>query len=267
MAPPQLAAPPPGRTTQIGGALFATAIVLLGVQAAWLHDFVLGLEPVPVGAPLRALGVYATVLVLVGGGVLALVGWQRRVAAWLVAALLALWIVALHLPKLALAPRDGTEWGALFETLALFGAAWLLAANAGASSGKIGGPLCFGLSLPAFGVFHFVYRGYIVSVIPSWVPAPLFFTYFTGVAHIAAGLAITTRIRARLASTLATLMFGLWVLLLHIPRVTAAPHSRDEWTSLFIAVAMCGGAWLVAGEFVPRRQRDPSHTDRGTAGV
>jgi len=41
-------------------------------------------------------------------------------------------------------------------------------------------------------------------------------------------------------------MFFLFVLLLHIPRIVL--HSRDgnEWTSGFVALAMCGGAWILA---------------------
>jgi hypothetical protein len=41
-------------------------------------------------------------------------------------------------------------------------------------------------------------------------------------------------------------MFLLWVFLLHLPRVAAAPHNGNEWTSLFVALAMSGGALLIA---------------------
>jgi uncharacterized membrane protein YphA (DoxX/SURF4 family) len=97
----------------------------------------------------------------------------------------------------------------------------------------------------------------------------VFWAYFTGCAHIAAGLAILSGVQARLAATLLGIMFGSWVLIVHIPRVLASPHVQSEWTSLCIAIALCGGAWLMAGYFtrsgVPvdaspehRPQREPA---------
>jgi len=41
-------------------------------------------------------------------------------------------------------------------------------------------------------------------------------------------------------------MFGSWVLILHIPRALAHGRDPNEWTSMLIALAMCGGALLVA---------------------
>jgi hypothetical protein len=42
-------------------------------------------------------------------------------------------------------------------------------------------------------------------------------------------------------------MFASWVLILHAPRaIAAAANARPEWTSLFIALAMSGGAWIIA---------------------
>ena len=49
-------------------------------------------------------------------------------------------------------------------------------------------------------------------------------------------------------------MFGIWVVTLHLPRVLGvygipgAPRDPDEWSSLFIAVALCGGLWALVRE-------------------
>jgi hypothetical protein len=48
------------------------------------------------------------------------------------------------------------------------------------------------------------------------------------------------------------LMFGIWVVTLHLPRVLGlygipgALHDPDEWSSLLIAVALSGGLWALA---------------------
>src|SRR5262249_15516583 len=104
----------------------------------------------------------------------------------------------------------------------------------------------FAAALPVFGTLHFVYIGYVVSVLPAWLPFPTFWGYFTGLAHAAAGLGILSGIKARLAATLAGAMYSSWVLMLHIPRVLGHLEVRWEGTSLFVATALCGAAWMVA---------------------
>ena len=75
----------------------------------------------------------------------------------------------------------------------------------------------------------------------------MFWAYFVGVAFIAAALAIVSGRVGSLAATLLGTMFFLWVVMLHAPRVAHALHNANEWTSLFVALAMSGGAWIVAG--------------------
>jgi hypothetical protein len=41
-------------------------------------------------------------------------------------------------------------------------------------------------------------------------------------------------------------MFFLWVVVLHAPRVCASLHNGDEWSSLFVALAMAGASFLIA---------------------
>jgi uncharacterized membrane protein YphA (DoxX/SURF4 family) len=78
------------------------------------------------------------------------------------------------------------------------------------------------------------------------MPAHLFLAYFTGTALIAAGVAIAVHIFSRLASILLGLMFFLWVVTLHTPRVIASPHNTDELVSLFVALAFSGASFLLA---------------------
>jgi len=42
-------------------------------------------------------------------------------------------------------------------------------------------------------------------------------------------------------------MFLLFVMMLHIPRIVTHARDGNEWTSGFVALAMCGGAWILAG--------------------
>jgi uncharacterized membrane protein YphA (DoxX/SURF4 family) len=64
---------------------------------------------------------------------------------------------------------------------------------------------------------------------------------------VAAGLAIATGIQPRPAGIMLGIMFLLWVVLLHAPRVFANSHNQDELTSLFVALAFSGSSFVFAG--------------------
>jgi sorbitol-specific phosphotransferase system component IIBC len=99
---------------------------------------------------------------------------------------------------------------------------------------------------------HLMYAKFVATLVPAWIPGQLFWAYFVGVAFFAAGLSIIARKLAPLAATLLGLMFLLWVILLHLPRVVASPHDGKEWTSAFVALAMSGSAFALAGALARR---------------
>jgi uncharacterized membrane protein len=226
------------RTSATGRILLAVALAAIGCQNLIGLDLVRELQPVSDSIPGRPLlGVLLGVL-LIAASAGVLVGVRR--AATGLAVLLSIWVLLLWVPTLLANPRNGGAWTGAFEIAALTCAAWALA-----GAGRIA-QVGFGLCVPAFGVLHFLYVDYVASVIPGWIPGHVFLAYATGVAHIAAGLAIATGVRARLAAGLLGLMFGLWVVILHVPRVVANAGSRPEWTSLLVALAMCGASLVVA---------------------
>jgi uncharacterized membrane protein len=103
------------------------------------------------------------------------------------------------------------------------------------------------ISLPVFAVQHFMYADFVATLVPSWIPAHLFWAYFAGVAFIAAALTIAAKKMMRLTGMLLGTMFLLWVVVLHAPRVAAALHNGNEVTSLFVALAMSGVGFALAG--------------------
>ena len=237
--------------------IFATAIAGLGVQCMLRGNAVPALEPVASSSSLQLVG-WITGVVLVAAAVATLLHSTAYYAAAVIASMLLLWILLLHVPALVAAPRSGGEWTGTLETLALGGAALLLFGLMSAAGGyqrepeRIAkrattiGRIMYGMAMPGFGVLHFIYIGYVSSVIPSWIPAHVFFGYATGVAHMASGLGILTGIFSRVAAYCTAAMFGSWVLIVHIPRVLVNLRHPSEWTSMLIALGMCGGALLIA---------------------
>src|SRR5229473_2673923 len=160
--------------------------------------------------------------------------------------------VLVYIPRLAANVHNPAPWTSGFELLAMSGGALVFAGLSqssgfhfpGSSPGRTIalGQYFFAISLIVFGTQHFLYARFIATLIPAWIPGRLFWAYFVGIAFFAAALAIIFRTGAILATSLLGLMFFLWVVLLHLPRVAASPHNGNEWTSAFVALAMSGSA-------------------------
>jgi uncharacterized membrane protein len=258
-------------SARLGCWLLGANVTALGVQSLMLAIPVGRLEPVPTGMPGQEAIAYLTGAILLIVGICLLVGKWARAGAAALAILLLVWVLLLHLPRVVASPMS-PAWVGLFETFALFGGAWLLAAmlpvegggrlwNRWLDRGATLGRVCFGASLPVFGASHFIYADFVASWVPKWIPYPLFWAYFTGVAHTAAGLSILTNVIARIAATLAAAMYGSWALIVHIPRIAAAPHDAFEWNGLFVASALSSSALLVAASFA-RERSDRSITSQ-----
>jgi uncharacterized membrane protein len=121
------------------------------------------------------------------------------------------------------------------------------------------GRIFVAISLVVFGIQHFMYGGFVAGLVPLWMPGHLFWAYFVGVAFFAAAVGILYRIMARPAATLLGVMFFLFLVLLHIPRIIGNSGSANEWTSGFVALAMCGLAWALANAspLEEREKADP----------
>jgi uncharacterized membrane protein len=251
------------KTFVLGRIVFAIGIAAFGILNLVYADPVFGLIPLPSWLAGHAAAAYVTGAIFVASGLCVAANFRVRFAALTLAVVWLAILVALHLPTLLSDVHNGGEWTCAFEALVVFSGAVLLAALCPIGpSDRIDEHLlaraatiaryCFGISLPVFGVLHFVYIDYVASVIPAWIPGHVFFGYFTGCAHIAAGLAIVANVIPRIATILLGTMFASWVLILHIPRVIAAAGNRAEWTSLFVATTLCGSAWLLVTWFARR---------------
>ena len=109
------------------------------------------------------------------------------------------------------------------------------------------GQLAFGACAVLFGLAHFAYMNLTAPLVPKWLPpSQTFWGYATGVAHIAAGLAILANVKARLAAILLTLMYASFTLLVHGPMLLADPSSHYIWTENATNIVLTAVAWVVA---------------------
>lgn len=121
------------------------------------------------------------------------------------------------------------------------------------------GRLFFAIPMAVFAGEHFTVAQFMIPMVPSWIPAHLFWIYFVGVALVAAALSIIVKKYAQLSATLLGIMIFLFVILLHIPRVAANPRDRFAWAVALRDLAFSAGAFAFAST-----QRKPSQPSTAT---
>jgi uncharacterized membrane protein YphA (DoxX/SURF4 family) len=179
-----------------------------------------------------------------------------------IGAYLAVWAV-ISSPPILSTPFSVGAWYGLCEALTSLVGAWILYCLLRWSTRGSQMPLAgertvrvaqvlFGLTCVFYGWSHFAYADYTASLVPGWLPGRLFFAYFTGLGHIAAGLGIIVGILPRLAATLETLMMSLFGLLVWVPSFFMQPRPQwatppqNQWSELVVNLVLAAAAWLVA---------------------
>jgi uncharacterized membrane protein len=109
------------------------------------------------------------------------------------------------------------------------------------------GCIFIAVPLAVFATEHFRGARFMQNMVPSWIPAHLFWAYFVGCALLAAATSLTVRKFVRLSSSLLGLMFFLFVCMIHIPNVLANPKDRFAWAVALRDLSFAGGAWALAG--------------------
>jgi uncharacterized membrane protein len=111
------------------------------------------------------------------------------------------------------------------------------------------GPLFIAMPMAVFGTEHFTATKIIAGMVPGWIPGHMFWTLFVGTCLIAAALSLASGKYAWLAGALLGFMVCLFVLLIHIPNIASAPHSRILWVVALRDFAFAGGAFSVSAAY------------------
>lgn len=234
------------------------ALLVFGLQHLIYGDFVTRVAPkLSAAANPHQAGAYLTGALLVIGGAAILYRGTARMAGLLLGAAILASFLLLYLPLLTKTQFLGALWTNARKALALSGAALLAAGSAPRPEGRSGllqflehlipaAPYFLGAFLILTGIQHFLFAKFVATLVPTWIPGAVFWTYFAGVALIAGGLGMMIPFTRRLAAALTAIMIFLWLLLLHIPRALAAPADSNETTAVFEALAISAAAFLVA---------------------
>lgn len=243
---------------KIGWISLAASALGLGVLGFITGDFALNWQPVPASVPGRTILAYLTaaLFLILGAGLL--VDRYKHQFTIAIAMAFLVWAVLLHGPGVVADPLNVLPWLGFTERLQVAAGALMLAATQAPGTplarwGMLAGRISLGVCLPIFGLSHWAYAQFTADMIPAFIPAHLFWAYFTGAGHFAAGVAILTGVLARVAAIAFAVMVSGFVLLLHVPRVIGEPGSRAEWTMLVIAMTMTAAAWCAAGSLARKK--------------
>jgi len=248
-------------TTTFGWRIYGLGVMAIAMLCLAWGTFDTG-QPVPKDFPDRTALAYAIAAFMLVAG--AAVEWRRTVA-WGAAALTLYYtLIVVILMNGYAALGHFAEYGtyeAVAEQVAIAaGGLIVYAANARIDAARAArltrlGQLAFGVCALVFGGAHFVYMNLTAPLVPKWLPpSPEFWAYATGLGHIAAGVAILTGVRARLAAILLTAMYASFTLLVHGPMLMANPSSHWIMSENAVNIALTGAAWVVADSLArPRR--------------
>jgi uncharacterized membrane protein len=107
----------------------------------------------------------------------------------------------------------------------------------------------YALLIILFGYSHFVFPSFVATMVPTFFGSQLFWTYFTGAALIASGVAIILKIWIRPVALLLAVMLFLFFIFFHVPDAIALPFENggNEIVRATIALLFCGIALVIAG--------------------
>lgn len=246
--------------TQSGRYLFAIPLIAFGVVQIVTGNFLKELFPVPASLPGRVFLVYFFSIAFIIAGIYIVINRVSMLTAALLGLLLFILILYPHLPRLISNLYKPDARTSFFEATAICSGAFILAGNHYSNAlinkrldniiNRINkySHVLFAIALIVFGIQHFMYAKYVMTQMPTWVSAHLFWSYLIRVAFIATAISILWNIQRRLAATLLGAMFLLWIFLIHIPGVATNLNSETEWVGLFVAMAMCGISFMLTGK-------------------
>lgn len=127
-----------------------------------------------------------------------------------------------------------------------------MAAATGADRILLLAPVCEAAALAVFAAEHFLAARDLAPIVPHWLPAPLFWTYFVGAALLAAAISFIAWRSVRWSAALLALLFLIIIATIDLPGMPASLHNRFTWTLTFRELAFASGAMVLAGSAWPR---------------
>ncbi len=249
----------------------------IGVVALGIHQLIIKQFRSEILAPFPAWAHNNSIFPIITGIVLIVVGIiisgifkiksidTKKVCLYLGFSFLTVVIVS-HLPYIIMISADKTPdfqvWINALEALTYSGGAFVMAGSFPKNNTAKGeknftafleklipfGRVFYSILIIVFGLSHFAFASFIATMVPKWLPAPMFWTYFFGFALIISGVSIISKIEVKPIGLLLALMLLLFFLFFHIPDAIANPSAGggNEIVRAFVCLLFCGVALVIA---------------------
>jgi uncharacterized membrane protein len=109
------------------------------------------------------------------------------------------------------------------------------------------GRVLFALPFGIMGLNHFFMYNYYVGMVSSFIPGGGFTVLITGLALIAASIAIISKKFIRIACLLLSLLLLIFICTIHIPGLFVAESANMALIELLKDTGLMGGSLLIAG--------------------
>jgi uncharacterized membrane protein len=251
------------RQRNYGRICFGLGIAGIGLQHFFYAGFRPLLAPIPAEAtaPISGL-IYLIAAYLLLSGVFIAIGKKVAILSTILGWVFVLFLVLGHLPnRLSNHPELLGAWTDAIKLFALSGGSMMfsLAFSEKANFRYLDkwariapvGKYFFAIMLILFGIAHLISPVEISKIVPQYIPFALFWTYFSGVALIGAGVAIIVNYQVKYVANLLSLMLCIWLFSLHIYYAVRFPEFRDGENIIgsYTCLAFLGIALLLAGGY------------------
>lgn len=241
--------------------LFAATVVAIGIMGLVGGSFAPIWGVVPKTFPDRQLLAYFCTFISLVCGAGLLVKRTAAPAAFVLLFYLIVWTALFKVPFIIRAPLEEVSYQTNGENAVLIATVWVLLvefAQTGpgilrvvtGNGGRRIALVLYGLALIAFGLSHFFYLQLTAPLIPAWIPAHLFWAFFTGSAYLATGIAVASGYGARLGALLAAVQITMIAFIVWGTIDLAGPLTIENWEETVISWALTAGAWVIVASFV-----------------
>jgi uncharacterized membrane protein len=232
---------------------FAIALIAYGVQHIIRQRFTMGESSSwPALIPGGITWAYLSGVFVILTGTMVLLNKNASPLLVVTGLMIFIWAFVRDLPYFCMHAAYDASLTRLGEALAMTGSV-LIVANESAKAKRswmnklmFVGPIFVGIFLFICGTQHFTLAKYVKTLVPSWIPGNLYWTYFAGLALIAGGIGLMWQKSRRLAAFWSGLMIFIWMLIIHAPHVVHSINDADEWNSLLQTMALSAALFILA---------------------
>jgi uncharacterized membrane protein len=231
---------------------FAVPWLIFGLQHLMFADFVGKL--VPSYFPNGKFWAYFTGAAMIAAGISFVTNVKVRLAATLLSVMLFIFILLIHVPKLAAGNTTAIDWTRALQDLFIASSAFLLAeiwSQSKNGSGFLLNTVKFlqilmAILLVIFGVQQFLNLDFLTAKIPLFLPFRIFWVYLTGTAMIVAGICVFINKKASSAVFLLGIFLLIINLLQHGFTLINDWQTPLNWTAAMLDLAITCGVFFLA---------------------